>query len=99
ATLPKSVISLGGRFGYEDQGETPNTQVAIMDFGETQLIFEVRGRPCDKYMDQGIGNVFHLEGGTIAGNTFYPKGSTKPAPLPKVTAKRGPGGGNHIANF
>ena len=27
ATLPKTVISLGGRFGYNDQGETPNTQV------------------------------------------------------------------------
>ena len=23
--LPKSVVSLGGRFGYKDQGETPNT--------------------------------------------------------------------------
>ena len=28
-TLPKSVWSLGGRFGYEDQGQTPNTQMAV----------------------------------------------------------------------
>jgi len=30
ATLPKSVISFGGRFGYEDQGQTPNTQIAML---------------------------------------------------------------------
>ena len=53
ATLPKSVISLGGRFGYNDQGETPNTQIAIIDYGETQLIFEVRGLKTDKYHGRG----------------------------------------------
>ena len=36
-------MTVGGRFGYSDQGETPNTQVSIFDYGETQLIFEVRG--------------------------------------------------------
>ena len=41
--IPKTVLSLGGRFGYHDQGETANTQIAIMDYGDTQLIFEVRG--------------------------------------------------------
>ena len=24
--LPESVLCLGGRFGYDDQGETPNTR-------------------------------------------------------------------------
>ncbi len=43
ATLPKSVVSLGGRFGYSDQGETANSQIALFDYGDTQLIFEVRG--------------------------------------------------------
>ena len=28
---PKSVVSLGGRFGYKDQGETPNTQLTLID--------------------------------------------------------------------
>ncbi|HEV8604607.1 MAG TPA: Gfo/Idh/MocA family oxidoreductase, partial [Tepidisphaeraceae bacterium] len=62
-TLPKSVISFGGRFGYEDQGQTPNTQVAIFDYGDTQLIFEVRGLKTGKYHNQQVGNVYHLEGG------------------------------------
>ncbi len=43
ATYPKTVLSLGGRFGYRDQGQTANTQIAVMDYGDTQLIFEVRG--------------------------------------------------------
>ncbi len=41
------MLSLGGRFGYKDQGQTANTQVSVMDFGDTQLIFEVRGLPTD----------------------------------------------------
>jgi len=35
AVWPKSVISLGGRFGYKDQGETANTQIAVFDYGDT----------------------------------------------------------------
>ena len=43
AKWPKSVISVGGRFGYKDQGETANTQLAIFDYGESLLVFDVRG--------------------------------------------------------
>ena len=100
ATLPRSVISLGGRFGYTDQGETPNTQVALLDYGATQLIFEVRGLPTEKFHGQGVGNIFHLEGGIIAGDKFFPKGGDKEAPLPvaKDAGQRGPGG-DHFGNF
>ena len=49
AAFPKSVISVGGRFGYEDQGQTANTQIAVFDYGESQLIFEVRGLKTDQY--------------------------------------------------
>src|SRR5262249_28341276 len=41
--MPKSVMGLGGRFGYIDDGETPNTELVFMDYGDTHLIFEVRG--------------------------------------------------------
>jgi predicted dehydrogenase len=43
AGLPQAVVSLGGRFGYIDDGETANTQVCIFDYGDAKLIFEVRG--------------------------------------------------------
>ena len=99
ATLPTSVVSLGGRFGYKDQGETPNTQVAVFEFGDAQLIFEVRGLKAGEYLGEKVGNIVHLEGGTIAGGKFTPKGSTKTEPLAKVAdVKRGPGGG-HFGNF
>jgi len=43
--LSRSCISLGGRFGYTDDGETPNTQVCVFDYGDSELLFEVRGLP------------------------------------------------------
>ena len=99
ATLPRSVVSVGGRFGYVDQGETPNTQVTLMDFGQTQLIFEVRGLSGAGYRGQSVGNVFHLENGVIAGNRFYPRGETGAGEaIPQMEARRGPGA-NHFANF
>src|SRR4029079_8860741 len=65
ATLPKSVVSFGGRIGFKDQGETACTQVAVMDYGETQLIFEVRGLKSKTYPHAGgSDNVLHFEAGT-----------------------------------
>ena len=43
AVWPKSIVSVGGRFGYEDQAETANTQLAIFDYGESLLVFGARG--------------------------------------------------------
>jgi predicted dehydrogenase len=100
ATLPRSVLSLGGRFGYSDQGETPNTQIAVMDFGPTQLIFEVRGLPTEALRGQKIGNILHFESGVVAGGKFYPKGGKEAQPLPRAEVKGGPPRrGNHFANF
>lgn len=39
------VFTVGGRFGYTDDGDTPNTQIAVYDYAEAPLIFEVRGLP------------------------------------------------------
>jgi len=107
ATLPKSVVTVGGRFGYKDQGETPNTEISVMDFGDTQLIFEVRGLPTEGYYDNTIGNIVHLEAGIITqpkggGLVFIPKGSDKPEKLPKFDGTRGPsnpGENGHFSNF
>lgn len=46
--LPKHVFSLGGRFGYDDDGETPNTQIAWYDYEPAPLIYEFRGLPRGK---------------------------------------------------
>jgi hypothetical protein len=101
ATLPRSVLSLGGRFGYSDQGETPNTQIAVMDYGPTQLVFEVRGLKTGALHGQKVGNVLHFESGVVAeGKLFYPKGSKEAQPLPRVEVAGGPPRtGDHFANF
>ena len=101
ATFPKTVLSLGGRFGYHDQGQTPNTQISVMDYGDTQLIFEVRGLKTEGFHGQKVGNIAHLEAGTIVDGKFYPKGETKPVRSPslvKIEVDRGPGHG-HFGNF
>lgn len=43
--LPNRVMSIGGRFGYDDDGQTPNTQITIFDYGDVPIIYEVRGLP------------------------------------------------------
>ena len=104
ATLPKNVQSLGGRFGYSDQGETANTQVTAMDFDGAQLIFEVRGLKTEPFQGERVGNILHFEEGTVAptksGLRFFAKGSKNEGePLPKADhATRGPGA-THFANF
>lgn len=70
--------SVGGRLGYEDDGETPNTQIVYQAYKTAPLIFEVRGLPSkkeaadskddknmDKFMGAGIGCVIHCEGGYV----------------------------------
>ncbi len=42
--LPSKVYSVGGRFGYEDQAETPNTQATTFEYEDgTILTCETRG--------------------------------------------------------
>ena len=41
--LPKRVVSLGGRLGYVDNGDTANSQVSIFQWDDALLISDVRG--------------------------------------------------------
>lgn len=43
--LSRGVMSVGGRLGYDDDGETPNTHLIVHDYEEAPLFFEVRGLP------------------------------------------------------
>jgi predicted dehydrogenase len=56
--LPPKVMSFGGRFGYVDDGQTPNTIAAIYDFDGIPVIYEARGLPAKtgaKEMDDLVG--------------------------------------------
>jgi predicted dehydrogenase len=70
--LSPRIFAVGGRLGYVDDGETPNTMVIYHDYPGAPLIFEVRGLPektgsknMDKYKGAGIGIVIECEGGHV----------------------------------
>lgn len=78
-TLSPRVLSIGGRLGYVDDGNTPNTQIVWHGYDKAPLIFEVRGLPkakqyqtdkdwngnMDKYKGGSIAVLVHCEGGTV----------------------------------
>ena len=43
--LSPRILSVGGRLGYIDDGETPNTLLVYHDYPVAPLLFEVRGLP------------------------------------------------------
>jgi hypothetical protein len=40
---PKTAVSFGGKLGIDDDTETPNTLMAGFNYGDREIIFEVRG--------------------------------------------------------
>ncbi len=102
-TLPRSVVSLGGRWvnepDFRDQGQTPNQIVSVFDYGESLLLFETRGLvgKHESY-PQTVTNELYFEEGVIKGGKFYPKGKTEGEPLADVDYHVRPGGqfGNFI---
>jgi predicted dehydrogenase len=67
--LPRAVHSAGGRLGYVDDGQTPNTLMCLYDYGDAgKLLFEVRGLETDKVLGVGVGNIFYgTEGYVVMG--------------------------------
>jgi predicted dehydrogenase len=95
ATLPSKVWSLGGRFAYQDQGQTPNTQMAVFEYGDTLLVFEVRGlvdKPKDSPFKFKVANEYYTTDGMITEGKFYPKGSGTPEKLAHFDVRVTPGG-------
>jgi predicted dehydrogenase len=62
--FPKAVYSGGGKFVYDDDQETPNTQIAMLDYGDAEIVFEVRGLITDQ------AGSLPMEGNCV-GNLFY----------------------------
>lgn len=70
--LSPSVWSVGGRLGYEDDGETANTQLIYHGYEKAPMIFEVRGLPenkdsknMDNFKGAGVGVIVECEGGYV----------------------------------
>ena len=77
--LAPAVLSVGGRVGYDDDGETPNSQIVLLAYGAAPLVFEVRGLPrdraaqrdqwdaqgMDRVLGSSIGVLVHCEEGVL----------------------------------
>jgi len=101
--LPSQVLSVGGRLGYDDDGETPNSQVVWLGYEPAPLLFEVRGLPersgsdkMDQFLGARIGVVFHCEHGCVV-LTGYESGHAQD--LDGKVLRKFQGGGDHYANF
>ena len=102
--LPDRVMSIGGRFGYIDDGQTANTQIAILDYKPVPIIFEVRGLPrkkgdsaMDRYRNTRIGVVIQCEHGYFSGGGGG--GWVYDNDGKKIKQFTGDGGAGHYANF
>lgn len=91
--LGRSVLSYGGRLGYSDAGQTPNTQVCIFDFGDKTIVSETRGLKSAPFRpDMKASTIFEGTEGIIAGTSLFD--------LQGKLVKTFEGEGtNHFANF
>jgi predicted dehydrogenase len=91
--LGDSVVSVGGRLGYEDCGETPNTQLTVHRYGPQTIIQEVRGLPTKPFSDKfKSGYVIYGSQGIIAEGSLFDLDG-------KLVRKFEGEGANHFANF
>ena len=94
--LADRVIAYGGRLGYEDAGDVANTEVALFEFGDKTLVFEVRGLETDPLRGAKVGVIFYGSEGYVVltsyttGAAFDPQGKL---------VKKFKGGGDHFGNF
>jgi predicted dehydrogenase len=100
-SLAPRVISFGGKFLWEDDRETPNTQVAFYDYRPAPIIFEMRNLPRKKgdpamdstYRNTRVYMAVECEDGYFAGNWIYDYSGKR------IRQFKTSGGGSHHANF
>ena len=103
---PKKVSSFGGRFAWDDAGDTPNLQYAQFDFGDgVPVIFEVRNlnpKQGDKSVGKfakgpGVGIIITGEKGEFrggrGGGAFYDNDGNK------LDEYKGDSGKTHMTHF
>ena len=105
--LPTRVVSTGGKYIYQDDQQTPNTQIATFDYGDAEIVFEVRGlvsgsegfinNRTDSYT---VANLFYGSDGWMAvgGDSLQLYKGDKGEKV--LDEKSGPGGdGNNAPHF
>ena len=97
--MPESIVTVGGRFGYDDDGETPNTELCLYSYPNSQsIIFEVRGLDTKDYKGTKVGNIWFGDKGYVVcpnyggGVAYTPEGK-------EVQKFSGGGDQYHFSNF
>ena len=93
-TNPVRAMAIGGRFKWDDQGETPNTMFAIAEYPNGQSVFfNVRNVNYEGYPKQVMNEFYFEDGGWIDrhGN-YHPAKGKKPEKVELPLAKITPGG-------
>jgi len=99
-THPVRVMGMGGRFQWNDQGETPNTMFAAAEYPNGQWVFfNVRNVNYKGYNRQVENEYYFEDGGRIIRNKYYAKGSNTAQSIKVEPGKVTPGGnwGSFIA--
>jgi predicted dehydrogenase len=94
--LAPQILSLGGRVGYEDDGETANSQLIYQAYAKAPLLFEVRGLKTEPYQNAKAGCVIHCEGGHVLVPDYN---SAIAYDLEGKELKKWSGSEDHFANF
>ncbi|MBI3854676.1 MAG: Gfo/Idh/MocA family oxidoreductase [Planctomycetes bacterium] len=82
--------------GYQDDGETPNSQIVAYDYGDKpQIIFEVRGLPTKPYKEVKVGVVFHCADGLLT----FSRSEATAIDRGGDVVKKFTGVGDHFQNF
>ena len=72
--LSPAVWAVGGRLGYVDDGETPNSLIVFHDYKPAPLIFEVRGLPAKKGMPFNPASMDRYRGASVGVLVQYENG-------------------------
>ncbi len=98
--LPRRVMSIGGRFVWDDAADVPNTQIIYYDFPEAPLLYELHNMRAAKDSNdiptfRGVrtGVAVDCEGGWLS----LPKGVAYDKGGKKINGFSG--GGDHFTNF
>jgi hypothetical protein len=112
SALAPRVMSIGARLGYDDAGNTPNTQIVLYDYPTAPLLFETRGLPnakaaqknrqtwensMDRYEESQIGVIVQCEQGHVYSPASYDRCMAFDPGGRQI--EEWTGGGDHFRNF
>ena len=104
--VPTKMVAAGNRFAWDDNGETPNMHLALMDYGGLPLVVDIRNLPDPKrrggndgavYLTSRGGNYVQCENGSVrisrGGGWSYDNNGQR------IHQYKGDGGSGHAPNF